>query len=398
MASFRAGVGAAAAIAAPAFPDTYAQLLVEKFLVAADDGWIYRQARYYRGAVQEEDEREGARALLTAMAGRDDWIGFRYTALRTGVRLLPHGADSGSAQKVRNMAAALSDRDPAFVPLRVKIHGTPGAADAAGVRSYASRVSDPALKKAAAELAAEIDRVYAPRPFANVLDEHARVSRRARGSALCATPQRLRGRCRPGEPLRVTAKLLATYTTRHRASSHLRHGCTCSTWRTRWRRSTSVPPPSPAHARRAPHAPPNVALLTRVSRPRTARRRQRHRATRVHGALGTWIAMRLPIGDYLRELRCLGLATGWGTQGLRLHFAEAMAKLGEIEPLAELFIQDQLRGSPLFFYSQRLDTLSRDANRAAPASSTSSSAGTSARASTRSTRASRGASCALPPT
>jgi hypothetical protein len=42
-----------------------------------------------------------------------------------------------------------------------------------------------------------------------------------------------------------------------------------------------------------------------------------------------------------------------------------MDKLGEIEPLAGLFIQDQLRGSPLLFYSQALDALSRDANRLA---------------------------------
>ena len=42
-----------------------------------------------------------------------------------------------------------------------------------------------------------------------------------------------------------------------------------------------------------------------------------------------------------------------------------MEKLDEIEPLAELFIQDQLRGSPLLFYSQVLDGLTRDANRLA---------------------------------
>ena len=56
---------------------------------------------------------------------------------------------------------------------------------------------------------------------------------------------------------------------------------------------------------------------------------------------------------------------GWGTQTLRLHFGEAMDKLDDIEPLAELFIQDQLRGSPLLVYSQVLDALSRDANRLA---------------------------------
>ena len=73
----------------------------------------------------------------------------------------------------------------------------------------------------------------------------------------------------------------------------------------------------------------------------------------------------VPLGDYLRELRYLGLVPGWGTQALRLHFGEAMDKLAAIEPMADLFIQDQLRGSPLLFYSQVLDRLSRDANRLA---------------------------------
>ena len=41
--------------------DAYAQLLVEKFLIASDDGWILRSAQFYRGAVQEEDERKAAR-------------------------------------------------------------------------------------------------------------------------------------------------------------------------------------------------------------------------------------------------------------------------------------------------------------------------------------------------
>ncbi len=72
----------------------------------------------------------------------------------------------------------------------------------------------------------------------------------------------------------------------------------------------------------------------------------------------------IPLGDHLRELRSLGLLPGWGSQTLRQHFGEAMDKLADVEPLAALFIQDQLRGSPLLFYSQGLDALSRDANRA----------------------------------
>jgi len=42
-----------------------------------------------------------------------------------------------------------------------------------------------------------------------------------------------------------------------------------------------------------------------------------------------------------------------------------MQKLAEIEPLASLFIQDQLRGSPLLFLSRILEGLTRDANRLA---------------------------------
>ena len=76
-------------------------------------------------------------------------------------------------------------------------------------------------------------------------------------------------------------------------------------------------------------------------------------------------ADQVPLAGYRRELRYLGLVPGWGTQALRMHFGEAMDKLGEIEPVAELFIQDQLRGSPLLFYSQTLDGLSRDANQLA---------------------------------
>jgi hypothetical protein len=71
------------------------------------------------------------------------------------------------------------------------------------------------------------------------------------------------------------------------------------------------------------------------------------------------------LGPYLERLRYLGLVPGWGTQTLRFHFGTAMAKLAEIEPKADLFVQDQLRGSPLLLFSQVLDRLTRDANKLA---------------------------------
>src|SRR5262249_32726535 len=74
---------------------------------------------------------------------------------------------------------------------------------------------------------------------------------------------------------------------------------------------------------------------------------------------------RMDLAEYLGALRYLELVPGWGTQSLRFEFGEAMDKLGEVEPLAGLFIQDQLRGGPLLFYSEVLDALLRDANRLA---------------------------------
>jgi hypothetical protein len=68
---------------------------------------------------------------------------------------------------------------------------------------------------------------------------------------------------------------------------------------------------------------------------------------------------------YMKELGYLGRVPGWGTQGLRFQFYEAMQKLAEIEPRALIFIQDQLRGSPLLFYSQLLDSLQTDVNQLA---------------------------------
>ena len=85
----------------------------------------------------------------------------------------------------------------------------------------------------------------------------------------------------------------------------------------------------------------------------------------LHGTLDSMQKDSLPLDEYLKDLSYLGRAPGWGTQTLRMHFFESMDKLAMIEPLAMLFIQDLLRGSPLLVYSKVLDGLSRDANRLA---------------------------------
>jgi hypothetical protein len=368
VATLLAGIDSQKAVAAPDFADTFAQLLVEKFLVAADDGWILRKARFYRGAMQEEDEREAARDLLTAMAAREEWTRHRFAALRIGVRLLPHGADTPSAQKMRNMAAAIADRDPAFQPLRAKIHGSPDASDARAVRAYAAKLPDAGPRREAEALAAEIDRVYAPMPLGDMLEANAKALSAAPGlqkmlrdgrdalardggadDRYAATANLLAGLRNaapkvspPAARLRLLDLSLAVEAENFRASATLRKASE------RAPRKTEVTLLSSAV---------EAAYGTGII---NARERAELRKT-----FDRLAAEDIPLRDYLRELRYLALVPGWATQQLRLQFGEAMQKLGEIEPLAAQFVPDQLRGSPLLVYSQVLDGLSRDANRLA---------------------------------
>ena len=367
VATLLAGIDASKAVAAPDFADSYAQLLVEKFLIATDSGWIMRKALFYRGALQEEDEREGARNLLQAMAMRAEWTGYRFVALRTGVRMLPHGQDTASAQKVRQMAATLSDRDTGFASLRAKIHGTPEAGDAALVRTYAA-AAKPELRTSYEELAAEIDRVYQPKPLEQTLEAAARAFGRepalqkslsdARATYLRDTDVVSR--------YRLTADLLVTLRRglptiksapdRVRAldlsiaieEENLRLGSMI-----RVAVDTAPRGGDLILMRTAADAAYGTGLLNE---------RERGALQKSFDALSV---PEVPLRTYMAELRYLGLVPGWGTQQLRFHFGEAMDKLAEIEPRAELFVQDQLRGSPLLFYSQVLDALNRDANRLA---------------------------------
>ncbi|MEA3291344.1 MAG: PEP/pyruvate-binding domain-containing protein [Pseudomonadota bacterium] len=348
------------------FPDRYNQLLIEKFLVNADNGWILRQALFYRGAIQEEDERAGGHQLLTAMAGEPEWVGLRYPALRIGARMLPHGEDTASAHKVRQMAVSIADQDAGFQKLRVKIHGSPDAGDAKLVREYATNRGRPALSGQYGQLADEIDKVYHAPPLPQLLEASAKVF--SGGPWL---QQLLRGAAAdygrdddPANRYRATAKLLADLRDGlpkvRSPSARLRVlDVSLAVEAENFRASAELREQMPRLSRAqragilesAAEAAYGAGLINRRS------------LGELKKSLARLERDKAPLEVYLRELNYLGRAPGWGTQSLRFQFYRSMEKLAGIEPLAMHFIQDQLRGSPLLFYSQTLDTLTRDANR-----------------------------------
>jgi hypothetical protein len=366
IADFLAGIDPGNSVEAAGFRDQYAQRLIERYLVAADDGWIFRRALFYRGAIQEEDERAGATALLEDLASRDEWLGVRYPQLRAGARLLPHGEDSASVQRVRQLSASLSDRDAGFKALRAKIHGSPDAADAGRVREYASRVPDGARRAGYEALASEIDAVYRAAPLAESLRDAGQLAGldATLRQSLTDSATALGQDAGPASRFRVTAALLASLRDAlprvtgkssrldlldlglRVEAEHFRAGAEMAAslgGLTRRERAGLL-----AAAAQASYG---VGLL----RQRELRAQESVLATLEGPAT-------MPVPAYLEALRYLARAPGWASQNLRFHFEPAMAKLTEIEPKADLFIQDQLRGSPMLAYSRIIDTLARDAD------------------------------------
>ena len=368
VANVLAGLDAGAWVDDPGFRSRYAQILIERFLIGADNGWIMRQALFYRGAIQEEDERAAARALLMEMSSRDDWIGPGFAALRTGARLLPHGANSASVQKVRQLSASLSDEDDGFKPLRAKIHGSPGAEDAGNVRLYAAGLATEARRRPYLELADEIDAIYQAAPLETELDNRAeaytatpwlqdmlRASARSLrnggpGASRYITTSQLLADLREALPRieRPSLRLdmldlsLRVEVENFSEASALRSGLGSASRRQMagYLKSAGV-----------------AAFGTGVINARLL--------AEMKNTLDTLAVNEVGLEAYMRDLAYLGRAPGWGTQALRMHFSEDMEKLAQIEPLALLFIQDQLRGSPLLFFSKVLNVLSRDANQLA---------------------------------
>jgi len=195
----------------PGFADFLGQAQVEKFLVGIDDGWILRQAMFYRGAFQEEGERRGAERLLKAMAARPYWLEGGFPMLRTAAKVLPHGGDTHSVSIVRQDSANLSSRDVGFKALRAKIHGAPDAGDAERVRTYASDKAPPELRPEYEALAVEIDRVYAAAPLPGLLRERARQYDRGPWlqDVLRAFADELQAADTPAASLSVTGRLMA---------------------------------------------------------------------------------------------------------------------------------------------------------------------------------------------
>lgn len=347
------------ALAAAAGQAELKAILLERYLVAEDNGWILRRARSYRGAFQVEDEIAAAEAILAALAARPQQPR-DYLLLRQAALLLPQLRNGMTVTRVHELSSSLATLDADFVPLRNKLHSQPDAADAARVRDYAR--SQGRVEPEYEMLAQALDALFAPRDL--------------------------------GEPVRALAEKLGSYP------------FAGALWRFDWEQARSSTPAqrfagSAALLAQLRDAMPDLSPALRVQalklsleveatafavglklldEPRGSPAEQLavlgHAADALYGvglltsrehqsaqqAIGRLTAQSLPLESYRADLGYLARVPAWAGRELAFHFGDTVARLARIEPLAHEFVPDRLRASPLLIYSTVLDGMLREAN------------------------------------
>ncbi len=369
VASILADLDISALISDKNHPDILNQMMIEQFLIASDNGWIYRQARYYRGALQEEGEREGARRLLLTLAQDPSWLQRRYLPFRTAVRMLSHGEETKSIAEVRQLAGSLADRDAGFKLLRNKIHIRPDYSDAAAVREYMSRRKDSNLFTEYQRLADLIESVYAGPSAAQLLDRLAQSPDASRNLAglFRRGATALTMKSTPEQRFSTTAELLSEFRSAAAGATDARL------------RLAIV---GASHALENDHFVAATALRDEMAGVTRVRQLDWLTAS-IKAAYGVGLLSArqrdaliaalsqlrgktsADVGSYKHTLDYLALVPAWSSRWQRFYFQESVDKFITIESRAKLFLQDQLRASPLFFFSHVLDGLLQDANRLA---------------------------------
>ncbi len=348
--------------------DTLRQILLERFLIRNDDGWVFRQARYYRGAIQVEDEYASARRLLLAMVDDPGWRDpARYLLLREAARLLPIDAEQPATVTVRHLSTQIAEQDPGFQDLRIKLHGMPDAGDAQRVRDYAARQGLQELADAYRSLAAALDALYGPQ---TAVDRLERLMAEGGGSRLRAAVADAVGQLNEAADLEARLHLAASF---------------AGQWRGLFQEDETLAPADRLRLLQAGlamehevYAVGNWLMEASAGADRLARLnwlRSFGMSLFAAGLLSErqWQALDAHIDElvqddaldaeaYFTGMRYLSRVSQWAQRALEFHFEPTVNLWSDITPLGVHFVPDTLRGGPLLPYTRTLDVLLQDAN------------------------------------
>lgn len=112
------------------------QYQIENYLEAIDNGWILQKAKYYRGAFQDEDENAWGVNFLQWMTNEKSLEKSHFFLVKQAFRTIPHKTENSNIQKVRAYSLEIADSIPAFMNIRIKIHGQPDISDLQMVKDF----------------------------------------------------------------------------------------------------------------------------------------------------------------------------------------------------------------------------------------------------------------------
>ena len=341
------------------------QMLLEQFLIEADNGWIFRRARYYRGALQAEDEAHSGRVLLLELLAEPGWQDNQFILMREAVRFIPHGHKGAPITEMRQLSRSLAENDENFETLRIKLHVKPEASDAQRVRDYGSTRGKPELAEDYEHLAEIIETVFRSRDITAELDS---LAKQIKDHKLT-------------ESLREYGAKLTDQNdadVRFLAASHLlaamRDGITGAGDAAQMLAVLNSSLLVEAELFRIGNA--MVEQLPQANR----EKRLSWLITYADGLYGIGLIskrqrrtlqqnlsllLKTPprLVQYKAELEYSARIPEWADRNLRFYFGEAVAQFEAIEPLALRYIHDRLRGSLLLSYTAVLESLIADANR-----------------------------------
>ncbi len=349
----------------PVYPDIVKQMILEQFLINADDGWIFRRARYYRGALQAEDEAKGGAGLLKALLNTHKGSQERFLLLREAARLLPHYRKNAPLSEMRQLSLTIAEADKNFEFLRTKIHVRPDAGDAGLVRTYAEKHGLIELMDSYEHLGKIIDEVFQPGEVVFLL--HAlsnQVLNPELSQKLGQGAKRLAKETDPFIRFEVVASLSAVL------RSHLFKAGGPAAMLAVLDTGILLEDELFREATGLLDSLPQVSLgrsLRFLSQCTDILYGTGFISGRQHKALKNRFTNQLKPGQdlfqYRTDLAYVARVSDWAEQNLNFNFARTIDHFQTIESLSKRYIHDRLHASLLLAYSQVLERLMADNSR-----------------------------------
>lgn len=345
-------------------------ILLEQFLIDADDGWILRKARSYRGAFQIENEQEVGSQILNALISNNAPVDRRYLLILEAFKRLPFNAtDQSLVNAVRTSASNLNNEDKGFSGLRNSIHGKLSADDAKRVRAYAEKnLSSPNYAKML-KLADNIDLMFSPGTVEAVLRDLAKLLPDEFQTKL----EQWQSSSNQYEKFNVLADIMFLLRNNIELNSQHRFAgfqlvarleqaafSSGSLLREYYQQSSSLN----SRQNILSSLLSGLKMLYGVGLLTGYEFNQSNKW--VEDAVGQLDSDKnttgsLTLASYQTLLRNLERIPVWSEQRVQFFFGTQVNRFASIEPLAINYVPDRLRGSPLLSYTELLKTLTADA-------------------------------------